>query len=202
MKPKFLIALLIAFCLCLSACATRNTDNASSSNSPTSETADGETGSQSNETIERESSSQSTLSEKTQSATFFIAGNNAQGTSIKIDIPESWIVDGDKIIANEQFVARFEIAFVYDYDPAEFLQDRIMETEGYDAVIEELDIPGMVVRYCETQIEDADGMIRDGLRYYVCIGNKMVMISFVPALEAEMNLQKEEFETYLATLEM
>ena len=229
MKRNFLI-LLLAVYLCLSACSLQSTNDDISSHTPSiNEIADGGESSQPdealensstpsfsssiNEVIESDSNSQSSidktteeeapaLSEKTQSATFLIAGNNAQGTQLKIDIPESWTVDGDKIIANEQFVARFEIVLHYDNDAVEYLQDLIAEENGNDVIIGELDILGMVVRYCETQIENADGVMQDGLRYYVCIGNQIASISLVPAPEVEINLQCKEFETYLTTLEI
>lgn len=214
MKRKFFIVMILAGCLYLSACAIQSTDNSSSSNSTANEITNGETSSQPSEAVEEESSGQSTaidteveekdsaLSEKTQSVSFLIAGNNAQGTQLKIDIPQSWTVEGDKIIANEQFVARFEIVSHYDSDAAEYLQNLILEENGNDVVIVELDIPGMVVQYCETQIENADGIMQDGFRYYVCIGKQIASISLVPAPEAEISLQCEEFETYLATLEI
>lgn len=214
MKRKFFIAMILAGCLYLSACAIQSTDNASSSNSNANKITNGETSSQPSETAEEESSGQSasidteveekdsTLSEKTQSVSFLISGNNAQGTQLKIDIPQSWTVEGDKIIADEQFVARFETVSHYDNDPAKYLQNLILEENGNDVVIIELDLPGMVVQYCETQIENADGIMQDGFRYYVCIGKQIASISLVPAPEAEISLECEKFETCLETLEI
>lgn len=132
--------------------------------------------------------------QKTKVVTFSLPGNNAQSTDFSIEIPEDWSIDVDKLIDDEQIVARFGVALRYDGDLEAALEGLDAEYTYADA-FRDLDVPGIEGRCYNIQTEEADGSKGNELRYYIFVGNRMVFIT-------STGIQIEEFETCLATLEL
>ena len=202
MKAKLFLAAVLAACVCLSACSGQSETESASSTAPSS--AESPSSSESSEVLEASESS-----EATKTATFSIAGNNAQGTTVTIDVPTQWETDGDKLISNGQIIARFEIILGIDtsgegeaFSYLENMRTWAIGENGSDAVIEDLDIPGIEGVRCSAQIENIPGEVLNGSRYYIGMDERAICIAFTPISGIDSETQRTEFEHCLASLKV
>lgn len=196
MKKYLVVALALALIMCgLAACSPR-TETPSESQEPSSSvTPEPEPSSESPPPTESEPA------QTMQTAAFSLVGNNGQATELSIQIPDTWTYDGDKLMDGDRVVAKFGVVLKYEVDTATFLSG--LDDDHADALTSgELDLQGLGVRYYHYQTENADGTKENELRYWVCADGKAASISFYPAFGVGIETQREEFETYLATLEM
>ena len=193
MKVKLFLAAAMIACVCLSACSAQSEPESAGSTAPPS--------------AEAPSSSES--AEATKTAAFSIAGNNAQGTTVTIDVPTQWETDGDKLISDGQIIARFEIILGIDtggegeaFSYLENMRTWAMGENGSDAVIEDLDIPGIEGVRCPAQIENVPGEAAEGSRYYIGMDERAICIAFTPISGIDSETQRTEFEHCLASLKV
>ena len=198
---KFAIALLAALTVLLCAGCLDRGDMMTTSQSGLAASDGGEA---SNTDVEPESSGQSggeDLAQETKEAAFFIAGNNAQGTEVAIDVPSDWQADGDRLIAEGLFTARFAIVLKLNEDaqPQSAIDGIITDDGGNPDEAVALELPGMSCKRCRAVVELGDE-IGDGFVYYVFDDGMLAVIELLPAGGAEADKAAAEFEKSLGTL--
>ena len=193
MKAKLFLAAVMVACVCMSSCSAQSEPESADSMGLSS----------------AGSPSSSEFAEETKTATFSIAGNNAQGTTVTIDVPTQWETDGDKLISNGQIIARFEIILGIDtsgegeaFSYLENMRTWAIGENGSDAVIEDLDIPGIEGVRCSAQIENIPGEVLNGSRYYIGMDERAICIAFTPISGIDSETQRTEFEHCLASLKV
>ena len=152
----------------------------------------------SNETSEVESH------QKNHIETFFIGGNNAQGTNVMISVPENWKTHDsmqDTLISDNGCEARFECVEKTPNNIEVYFKG---EEADHSNIIEseELDIPERIGRYYYFQREHDDGRKEDKVHFYVVDNDYIAIILLTPISGIDVKTQIEEFEAYLATLEL
>lgn len=131
-------------------------------------------------------------------ASLVITGEGQKDIQLNMHIPEQWQADGNKLIEDGREVAQFTAVTPIE-NVAAFLEE--LDANHPDAEhSSEVEPPGLTGKYYLFQTEESDGSKKNELLYYICIDDNVATITFYPAFGVGIGTQREEFELYLATL--
>ena len=132
---------------------------------------------------------------------FFIAGSNAQGTEITLEVPGGWYAEGDRLVAPGLFTARFEIALPYDSTvlPPIRAVTSLEEGEGEDRQTASYS-DNTEGHYYPARITLGNAAPVDGVRYYLANYNTIMTIALAPAGGTELETARQALESCLASL--